>query len=124
VRTVIRGISAIARQPVVLNPWALGFFAFQVWSHKLLRWLVPWFLLGLLGASLLLVGEHWFYKTAAALQAVFYLFVLLGALSPGLRRITLVRIPYYFIQANLAVAHATLAFLMGKRVTLWEPSKR
>ncbi|MGI0015593.1 MAG: glycosyltransferase family 2 protein, partial [Nitrososphaera sp.] len=32
VRTVIRGISAVASQPRVLNPLKVGFFAFQVWS--------------------------------------------------------------------------------------------
>ncbi len=44
-RTVIRGITAIARHPEVLNPFSMGLFAFQVWSHKIMRWGVPWFML-------------------------------------------------------------------------------
>ena len=40
-RTVIRGITAIARHPEVLNPYRMGMFAFQVWSHKIMRWDSP-----------------------------------------------------------------------------------
>jgi glycosyltransferase involved in cell wall biosynthesis len=43
-RTVIRGITAIARHPEVLNPFRMGMFSFQVWSHKIMRWGVPWFM--------------------------------------------------------------------------------
>ncbi|PTB98769.1 glycosyl transferase [Marinobacter sp. Z-F4-2] len=44
-RTVIRGWTALARHPEVLNPFRFGLFAWQVFSHKLMRWAVPWFLL-------------------------------------------------------------------------------
>ena len=40
-RTVIRGITAVARHPEVLNPFRMGLFAFQVWSHKIMRWFIP-----------------------------------------------------------------------------------
>ena len=53
-RTVIRGITAIARHPEVLNPFRMGLFAFQVWSHKIMRWGVPWFMAGFLLLTLIL----------------------------------------------------------------------
>lgn len=124
VRTVIRGVTAIARHPEVLNPRRMGMFAFQVWSHKIMRWGVPWFMLGLLVTSLSLAGEHWFYALALIGQLAFYGAVILGHFFVRFRGATLVKIPYFFVQVNVAIAHATLAFLSGTRMTTWTPSRR
>jgi len=124
IRTVIRGVTAIVRHPEVLNPFSLGLFAFQVWSHKILRWGVPWFLLALLVSSVVLVQEHWIYALALFAQILFYSVVVLGHLIASFRSFTLVKIPYFFIQVNIAIAHATVLFLFGKRMTTWTPSKR
>lgn len=123
-RTVIRGMQAIARLPVVLNPYKMKFFALQVWSHKIMRWLVPWFLLVLFAVSLGLAHRHGIYLAALAAQVVFYSLALFAWLSPLLRAHALVKIPFFFVQANIAIAHAMLQFLGGKRVTVWDPSKR
>ena len=123
-RTVVRGISAIAKKPDILNPINFGFFSFQVWSHKIMRWLVPWFLILLLIASFAMLNKHWGYTFVLILQVVFYCLVILGVTSETLRRKSFIRIPYYFIQVNIAIAHALLAFLLGKRITIWEPTKR
>jgi glycosyltransferase involved in cell wall biosynthesis len=123
-RTVLRGITGLMRQPAVLNPLRFGFFSVQVCSHKLMRWLVPWFLLLLLGTSIGLAAGHWFYSLALAGQCAFYLLVVGGAASARLRRHSLVKVPYFFVQVNVAIAHALVAFLCGKRITVWQPSKR
>lgn len=123
-RTVIRGMAAITRHPQVLNPLRMGLFAFQVWSHKLMRWGVPWFMLGFFVATMALVGEHWVFDLALLMQVLFYGVVMLGYFSSRLRSITIVKIPFFFVQVNIAIAHATLQFLAGKRITVWEPSKR
>lgn len=123
-RTVIRGITAIARHPEVLNPFRLGLFSFQVWSHKIMRWGVPWFMLLFLILSMLLQGEGMIYTLALIAQQIFYAVALAGWLSSRLQRYTLVRIVFFFVQTNLALAQATISFLFGKRMTLWTPSKR
>jgi cellulose synthase/poly-beta-1,6-N-acetylglucosamine synthase-like glycosyltransferase len=124
VRTIIRGLSAVFYRPDVLNPLRFGFFAFQVWSHKLLRWIVPWFLILLLISSAVLLGKHWSYTTAFIAQIMLYTFALTAIISKRWKTSPIIRIPYFFVQANAAVMHATLAFIFGRRVTLWEPSKR
>lgn len=123
-RTVIRGITAVARHPEVLNPLRLGFFACQVWSHKILRWGVPWFMLGFAIATMLLIDAGPVYRGAAAAQVLFYLVALGGFLSARSRDNALVRIVFFFVQTNLALAHAALLFLLGRRMTVWTPSKR
>lgn len=70
-RTVIRGWTALARHPEVLNPAKFGLFAWQVFSHKLMRWAVPWFLVVLFVVSIMLAGSGWIYSLALVLQLAF-----------------------------------------------------
>jgi len=123
-RTVIRGITAIARHPEVLNPFSMGLFAFQVWSHKIMRWGVPWFMAAFLLLTLILQGQGMIYSMALIAQLGFYALALLGWLFTGLRENTLVKIIFFFVQTNLALAQATVLFMLGKRMTVWTPSKR
>ncbi len=124
IRTVIRGITAIARHPEVLNPFRMGMFAFQVWSHKIMRWGVPWFMAIFLLLTLLLQGQGIIYTLALVAQLAFYALALAGWLFAGLRENTLVKIIFFFVQTNLALAQATVSFMLGKRMTVWTPSKR
>jgi glycosyltransferase involved in cell wall biosynthesis len=124
IRTVIRGITAIARHPEVLNPFGMGLFAFQVWSHKIMRWGVPWFMLLFAITTLMLQGQGIIYTVALVAQALFYALALLGWISTAMRENTLVRLVFFFVQTNLALAQALAAFLLGKRMTVWAPSKR
>ncbi len=123
-RTVLRGITGLARHLEVLNPVCFGLFAFQVWSHKVMRWLAPWCLLGLLAVTLAIHDQHGFYALALWGQALFYGTALAAHLQPRLGTLTPVRIIYFFVQANIAVAQATLYFLTGRRMTTWQPSTR
>lgn len=124
VRTVIRGMTAIRRHPVVLNPAKLGLFAIQVWSHKIMRWAVPWLLAGLLVTNIALAGRSWLYDLTLIAQLLFYGIAVAGWRSEPLRENTLVRIVFFFVQTNLALANAMLSFAAGKRMTVWTPSQR
>ena len=123
-RTVIRGLSALFAKPQVLNPLQFGLFSYQVWSHKLMRWLVPWFLLTALLTNVAIINLHWIYITSMAVQILFYGLIITGLLIKPLRCVAIVKLPFFFAQVNFAIAHATLAFFLGKRMTTWEPSKR
>ena len=124
VRTVIRGMTALARHPEALNPLRMGLFAFQVWSHKIMRWGVPWFLLLLLALTLLLLDRGAVFQVALAVQAVFYLLAVGGWASARLRASAIVRIVFFFVQTNLALARAAILFLSGRRMTTWNPTRR
>ncbi|MHB8346836.1 MAG: glycosyltransferase family 2 protein [Acidiferrobacterales bacterium] len=123
-RTVLRGIVGLARHRETLNPFAYGLFSVQIWSHKVMRWLVPWFMLVTLASSLLLWRSGWFFKLAGSVQLIFYTGVAAAFMAPWLRKSVFLRIGYYFVQVNIAIAHASLLFLAGRRMTVWEPSKR
>lgn len=123
VRTVIRGMTAVARAPSVLNPFRFGLFSLQVWSHKIMRWLVPWFMLALLVATVV-VAKNWFVVALLLGQLAFYFMAFLAWLIPSLRGNALVRIVFFFMQVNIAIAQAGVQFLSGKRITTWKPSVR
>ncbi|MES9991089.1 MAG: glycosyltransferase [Candidatus Thiodiazotropha sp.] len=124
IRTVIRGITAISRHTTVLNPLNFGLFSFQIWSHKLMRWAVPWFLLLCFVTNLTLLNSGLFFKLTMLIQVLFYLTSIIGALLPKSRESQIVRIVYYFVRTNIALAHALVLFIFGKRIQVWSPSKR
>jgi len=125
VRTAIRGMAGLARLVEVMNPFRFRWFAFQVFSHKFMRWMVPWFLAGAFVSSGVLAYRGVdVYEVLFELQCLGYAGILLAHVVPAVRSIGLVRLAYYFVQANIALAHAGVLFVRGKRVVVWEPSVR
>jgi len=124
VRTVIRGMAALFSQAYIMNPFKYKLFAFQVTSHKLMRWLVPYFLILSFVTNFYLVDSSLLYLGAFMTQCLFYTLAILAYGAEILRKSALVKIIYFFVQVNIAIFHASIMFLFGKRVILWEPSKR
>lgn len=124
IRTVIRGMTSLARHPDVLNPTKFGLFAFQVFSHKLMRWLVPWFLLALFVVTAMLSSRGIIYGLALLAQLVFYGLAIAAHYSDRLRDSGPVRLVYFFVQVNAAIFDASCRFLAGTRMTVWKPSAR
>ncbi|MCF8026421.1 MAG: glycosyltransferase family 2 protein [Desulfobacteraceae bacterium] len=136
VRTVLRGIAVLMRNRDVLNPVHYGLFSWEIFSHKLCRWLVPFFLVLALVANILLISASGFYASLLVLQIAFYLLAGVYALfqfgSPREKKqkaplapfINILKIPYYFIVVNAAILAAWIKFARGERAVYWEPSKR
>jgi cellulose synthase/poly-beta-1,6-N-acetylglucosamine synthase-like glycosyltransferase len=123
VRVGMRSLSALASQKRFLNPFRFGAFAWQLWSHKLLRYLSPvfWMLALLTNVALALQGR---YVWLLALQ--------LALLASGLLGFTPLRLsgksrllakPYYFLLTNLASAVSLFRFLRGERIVTWTPQR-
>ena len=93
--------------------------AFQLLSHKLNRWAVPFWLIALLPVSLALAPRGGAYLAAAGLQALVYALGLAGLAADrlGLRPPTLLSLPLYFIVVNAASMVGILSRLTGRRVT-------
>ena len=124
VRTVTRGMNALRVRAEVLNPARYGRFAFEVFSHKLMRWATPWFLIGALCANAALAFHNPVYRVLLAAQLAFYLSPWVSRMVPALRKIGLVRMGIYFVEVNVAIVHATVLVLAGRTIATWEPSKR
>ena len=119
VRVVTRGVRGILSVPDLLNPAKYGWVSFQLISHKVLRWLVPFFLL-LLFASNAVLGNHQWYRTLFALQAAFYGFALLTLLIPLHRMWKPLGVPLYFCTLNAAALRSILEVMRGREYVVWE----
>jgi hypothetical protein len=117
-------MTAIARHPDVLNLARFGLFSWQVWSHKMMRWAVPWFLMLLFVTNAALLGRSPFYALSFAAQVIFYLAALAAHASERVKQNAAIRIIYFFVQVNFAIADATVRLTRGTRMTTWTPSTR
>jgi hypothetical protein len=96
---------------------ALTAFAFL--SHKLLRWLLPFFLAGMLATSVALAVSP-LYRTVLLAQLTFYAFGLIGFLfRRRLRGIRYVLVPYYLLAMHLAFLVGFIRFLARPGTTEW-----
>lgn len=121
VRVGVRSLVALAAQKRFLDPFRYGVFAWQLWSHKLLRYLSPvfWIIALVANLALALQGD---YVWLLAMQLVL---LLSGAIGFTPLRDTansrLLSKPYYFLLTNLASAVSLFRFLKGERMVTWTP---
>jgi len=123
-RTFLRGITALFGNAVLLNPFKYPLFSFILLSHKLMRWLAPIPMALCFLAAWSLRG-HGFYMAALVAQLAFYVLAALGTLWPTLsERNFVVRFCAFFVLVNVAALKALLLWLIGRRVEIWEPTRR
>jgi glycosyltransferase involved in cell wall biosynthesis len=119
VRIVSKDFRAMRTYGALLNPFEYGATAVGLWSHKLLRWLVPYFLLGMLVSSAFLAGP--FYRTAFLLQVTFCGAALLGFLWRGRALGSPWSVPASFCIVNLAALVGTWMSFAGRSTGRWTP---
>ncbi len=122
VRIMTQTFADLWRNRVMLNPLTSGFYAVELLSHKVMRYLVPLFLIAILAASAVLATGSTVQVVALALQIAFYTTAALAGLleRAGLHS-RLLAIPQYFVLGNLASLIAFYQFMRGERYTCWEP---
>jgi cellulose synthase/poly-beta-1,6-N-acetylglucosamine synthase-like glycosyltransferase len=122
VRIMTQTFADLWRNRAMLNPLTSGFYAVELLSHKVMRYLVPLFLIAILAASGVLAIGSTFQLVALALQIVFYITAALaGLLERAGFHSRLLAIPQYFVLANLASMIAFYQFMRGERYMRWEP---
>ena len=123
VRIITRCLNSLRMAPEIFNPLQTGWFAAQVISHRLLRWLVPVFALIVFGANLFLLA-HPFFLATMFLQVAFAAAAALGILLDRLRiGPSCLRLPYYFSAANLAALLAIGNCLVGRNIVTWQTQR-
>lgn len=123
-RTVLRGLTVFFRNLEFLNVFQYGLFSYQYFCHKLLRWLVPLFLLVAFCTNLILGFESLSYAYTLTGHCSFYALALWGILRENPPVKSVLRIPTYFVMANIAIIVAWLRFFTGHRMFMWAPTKR
>ena len=121
VRITNRTLGAIWRGREYLNPNRYGFFSLLLISHKLLRFLVPFFFVATLLLSLALLNSGWLYSLLFIAQAFFVIFGLAGLMRWLDGR--LINLCSFFLLTITAQAVGWFRFLLGKRDTVWTPQR-
>lgn len=118
------GFQALLRLLPLLSP-AHGWIAFSFFSHKVLRWLCPFFLIVALVANAFCLDRSPVYVGLFAAQIAFYLVSALGALMPGQGAlIKLLRVPAMFTSMNLALLVGFWNWARGGQRGVWKRTAR
>lgn len=123
-RICARGLRGLMAIPQLFNPFRYGFYSLQLFSHKLLRWLMPWALITLFWTSLWLRSVSALYRVTAAMQLIFYGFALAvfmiqeRKIAP-MKILKVLTMPFYFCLANTACLLAQVWVVQGRRIDSW-----
>jgi cellulose synthase/poly-beta-1,6-N-acetylglucosamine synthase-like glycosyltransferase len=125
VRVITRGFQSVLVMRTLLNPFRYGFYAIQLFSHKVLRRLVAVPLLVLLVGSLLLWNDGPLYGTIALGQLLLYACAALAIALSRTRfgRTKVLTLPLFFVAVNVAALMAAFKLLFGQRVVMWDPQR-
>ena len=124
VRIVNRAWRAMMKLRDLLNPVRFGLMSWELISHKVLRWLMPFLLLGVLVTNAVLVSSASLYALTLGLQVAFYLLALLGWSLRRRRTLpSLLSVPFYFCLVNVAAALGIGEALAGRTYTVWTTAR-
>lgn len=103
-----------------------GFFptGFIFLSHKVLRWLSPFFLLILLVTCTLLAPSGIFYALFAGIYMMVIGLGLFGILFSQSQKAGILKYPGHFIHMNLALLEGFFIFIKGVNSNVWQPTTR
>jgi cellulose synthase/poly-beta-1,6-N-acetylglucosamine synthase-like glycosyltransferase len=123
VRVATRGMRGLLSVPALLLPWKHPWIAFQIFSHKVMRWCIPLFLLSFMAGSILLSTIP-FFRYLLSSQIAFYFFAFVSLMVPAIRRWRPLSLPLYFCTINAAFLLGMLHVISGRHFTVWQPQRR
>jgi cellulose synthase/poly-beta-1,6-N-acetylglucosamine synthase-like glycosyltransferase len=122
VRVGVRSLNALVRERRFLNPVKYGRFAWQLWSHKVLRYASPFLWIGALTTNIVLLNYHVAYLVMFLGQCAIIAAGVAGFIFQDRKRdLGLLTKPYYLVLTNLASLIAALRYLRGERMVVWTP---
>ncbi len=122
IRVVNRSWNALWNMQHLLNPFVYGWFAVQLWSHKVLRWLCPLFLLFVFCASLALSFSSIFFLIILVCQLLVYSLGLVAwKIQSFSRAHWIFSACAYLLSINVASVLGVSKGLRGHSIIVWEP---
>ena len=116
-RIISKDFRGLLQNSACLNPFAVGRVAFSLWSHKLLRWFVPYFLIALFVSNVFL-AIHRPYNIFLIAQMIFYGLSLTGVFIE-IRRFPLSAVSSFCL-VNLAALLGTLHCITQRSAGQWK----
>ncbi|WP_371727376.1 glycosyltransferase family 2 protein [Haloarcula sp. CBA1122] len=128
VRIISRSWNSLFDNLDLLNPIRQPKFAFQLLSHKVLRWLSPLFLTVALVSSGLLIwlADSVVYPVLFGGQLFFYMLAATGWFFEefDINAPLILHVPHYFVVSNIGMVYGLAEFLRNGPVITWETTDR
>lgn len=125
VRITNRTLRAIINHRQLLNPLKFGFFSFELFSHKLCKFLVPFFMFGLSLSNIVLITEGGLYLLTMVGQIIFYTGSSVAvSISGNTWTVRIFKAARAFVVINAAILLAWVRYLQGETYTTWSPTQR
>lgn len=120
IRTLAGNYQLIKVCPQLLNPFRNRLFI-QFISHKIMRLMAPFFMLGMLLSSVALSRDSYFYAIITSIQLIAYItaYIAYNNKSNMFFKLKPVRIVNTFIYLNWYSLLALIEFMKGKKTHLW-----
>ena len=119
VRMTLRNWLGTWRRYPLINPMSHPGYAFSLMSHKILRWLSPFFLI-VCSVSLCIIRDDSFYRWLFAGMVIFYLFAALGWLGEKMgKSIPVASQGFGFLLANAGFLIGLLKAWSGSRIVIY-----
>jgi cellulose synthase/poly-beta-1,6-N-acetylglucosamine synthase-like glycosyltransferase len=100
-----------------------GFTGFAFVSHKLLRWLLPFFVVIMLASNLFLLGRP-FFRAAFVVQVVFYVWGSLGFMfHEQMKKVRFALLAYFLLTVHCAFLVGFWRYFFGEHKTTWERAR-
>ena len=121
VRITTRTLGAIRHNMEFINPLRFRSFSFFLISHKVMRFLVPFFLIGTFGINFFILKESFFYILTLSGQILFLAVGLIGIF--GLYEGRLTGFIKFFLITTSAQLVGLFRMLFGVSDTMWTPQR-
>lgn len=124
-RIVNRSIRGLMRVKATMNPLKAGVFAWQVISHKFLRWLIPLFLaIGTIGSVILALRGYGLFQLITLGAITLLLLAWAGYRAEDKNRLPVwFSFPYYFVMVNLYSLKGIFRALRGETQVVWNSAR-
>ncbi len=102
-----------------------GWIAFTFFSHKVLRWVCPFFMIGMIATDLCLAQFSPFFYTVLRIQIILYTLAAAGAIMP--RNVPLsrfMRLASLFVSMNAALFIGFYKWLLASHTGVWSRTPR
>lgn len=127
VRVIRGGMTGLLFAKKILNPFQYPLASFQLISHKVLRWMVPLFMIFFATVTLQAVLADPEYLVGQLLLIIQVLFYGSAAMAYLLEKkgihLKITAIPFYFVVVNLAALVAMFKMLNHTLEATWEPQR-
>jgi cellulose synthase/poly-beta-1,6-N-acetylglucosamine synthase-like glycosyltransferase len=124
-RIIQAGIRTVLANAALLNPLRYPVFAWQLWSHKALKWLFPFMVLGSIIMAAALWAHSPVYKAIVGMYVLTAVLALLGFAVTGQGFAGKpFRTANFLLLSMTAVLIAWYRVLTGRTTQTWEPSHR